>query len=66
MNCYFCKNKIEVDWKDVDLLKKFISAGMKIKHRKYTKFCAKHQRKYAQAVKRARVMKLLPYFPGQW
>jgi small subunit ribosomal protein S18 len=43
MNCYFCKNKIEVDWKDVDLLKKFISAGMKIKHRKYTKFCAKHQ-----------------------
>lgn len=66
MSCYYCQNKQEPDWKDFKTLYKFVSAGMKIKHRKYTNFCAKHQRRYARAVKIARIMKLLPYWPGQW
>lgn len=64
MTCYFCsQNTKEIDFKDVEILKKFISAGMKIKPRKKTGLCAKHQRKLAQAIKRAREMALLPYLP---
>ena len=64
MTCYFCsQNAKEIDYKDVDVLKKFLSAGMKIKNRKKTGLCAKHQRRLAQAVKKARQMALLPYLP---
>jgi small subunit ribosomal protein S18 len=64
MTCYFCsQNAKEIDFKDVDVLVKFLSAAYKIKHRHETGFCAKHQRKFAQAVKRARQMALLPYLP---
>jgi small subunit ribosomal protein S18 len=64
MTCYFCsQNAKEIDFKDVDILKKFLSAAYKIKHRKETGLCARHQRKLAQAVKRARQMSLLPYLP---
>lgn len=64
MTCYFCsQNAKEIDYKEVDILKKFISAGMKIRSRKKTRLCAKHQRKLAQAIKRARQMALLPYLP---
>lgn len=64
MTCYFCsQNAKEIDYKDVETLKKFISAGMKIKPRKKTGVCAKHQRRLAKAIKRAREMALLPYLP---
>jgi len=64
MTCYFCsQNAKEIDFKDVDILKKFLSAAYKIKHRKESGLCSRHQRKLAQAVKRARQMALLPYLP---
>lgn len=60
--CYFCLNGIrEIDYKDVDVLRKFISNYMKILPKKRTGICSKHQRKYAKAVKRARHMALMPF-----
>jgi len=60
--CYFCsRNLKEIDYKDVALLSKFISLQGKIYPRKKTRVCSKHQRKLAQAIKRARFLGLLPY-----
>lgn len=60
--CYFTKNKITyIDYKDVELLKKFVSANGKIIPRRVTGTSAKYQRMLAIAVKRAREMALLPY-----
>ncbi|MBI2633935.1 MAG: 30S ribosomal protein S18, partial [Parcubacteria group bacterium] len=42
---------------------KFLSLGMKIKPRRKTGLCAKHQREIAKAIKRSRVMALLPFLP---
>jgi small subunit ribosomal protein S18 len=65
MTCYFCsQNAKEIDFKEVDVLKKFISAGYKIKDKKENALCASHQRKLAKAVKRARQMALLPFLPS--
>jgi len=62
--CYFCSQAVkEIDYKEVDVLKRFLSAAYKIKKRKQTGFCSFHQRKFARAVKRARQMALLPYLP---
>ena len=56
------KNKIDyIDYKDVELLKRFISANGKIIPRRVTGTSAKYQRKLARAIKRARQMALLPY-----
>ena len=61
-NLLFSKNKIKtVDYKDVELLKKFISPSGKITSRRITGTCAKYQRMVAVAIKRARFMALLPY-----
>ena len=60
--CYFTKNNIEyIDYKDVELLKKFISANGKIIPRRVTGTSAKYQRMLATAIKRARQMALIPY-----
>lgn len=60
--CYFTKNKINyIDYKDVELLKRFISPSGKITPRRVTGTCAKYQRLLATAIKRAREMALLPY-----
>ena len=60
--CYFTKNKIVyIDYKDVELLKKFISANGKITPRRVTGTSAKYQRMLTTAIKRARQMALLPY-----
>ncbi|MBQ1448344.1 MAG: 30S ribosomal protein S18 [Erysipelotrichaceae bacterium] len=60
--CYFTKNKITyIDYKDVELLKKFISANGKITPRRVTGTSAKYQRMLTTAIKRARQMALLPY-----
>ena len=58
--CYFTKNKIEyIDYKDIELLKKFISPNGKITPRRVTGTSAKYQRMLSTAIKRARQMALL-------
>lgn len=60
--CYFCVNNIqEIDYKKEVMISKFTSNYAKILPRQRMGTCAKHQRKLAQAVKRARYMALLPY-----
>ncbi len=60
--CFFCsQNMKEVDYKETELLKKFISSQGKIIDPKHTGVCAKHQRKLSQAIKRARFLALLPF-----
>lgn len=58
--CYMCTGK-DVDYKDVDTLKKFVNERGKILPRRVTGNCAKHQRYIAEQVKRARAIALLPY-----
>lgn len=60
--CYFCKEHMDhIDYKDVQLLKKFTSDKNKIKARRVTGTCARHQRPLAMAIKRAREIALLAY-----
>ncbi len=60
--CYFSQNNIKhVDYKDTDLLKKFLNPHARLLSSKKTGVNAKHQRKLANAVKRARFMALIPY-----
>ncbi len=60
--CVFCKDRIGyVDYKDVTMLRKFISERGKIRARRVTGNCAQHQRDVAAAIKNAREMALLPY-----
>jgi len=59
--CLFCKEKIVADYKDVDLLRKFITEQGKMLPRRATGNCARHQRTLAVAIKRAREIGLLPY-----
>lgn len=60
-SCYLCaQGIINIDYKDVQLLQRFISSYAKILPRKRTGTCAKHQRKLAQAIKRARQASILP------
>ncbi len=60
--CFFTVNKIEkIDYKDVDLLKRFISERGKILPRRVTGTSAKYQRQLTKAIKRARQVALLPY-----
>ena len=60
--CYFTKNKIEyIDYKDVELLKKFISANGKITPKRVTGTSAKYQRMLTTAIKRARHLAMMPY-----
>ena len=61
-NCFFCKDKIaEVDYKNITQLRRYISERGKIRSRRITGACRRHQVQVAQAVKRAREMALLPY-----
>ena len=60
--CYFCKEKIdEVDYKNFNQLRRHVSVKGKIRSRRITGTCRRHQRQVAVAVKRAREMALLPY-----
>ena len=60
--CLHCKDKVEqVDYKDVSMLQKFISEKGKIRSRRITGSCRRHQNQIATAVKRARELALLPY-----
>lgn len=65
--CRFCSEKIRnVDYKDVARLRKALSERGKIIPRRVTGTCAKHQRQLAMAVKRARVLALLPFISKQY
>jgi small subunit ribosomal protein S18 len=60
--CQFCKDKVDrVDYKDVIMLRKFVSDRGKIRARRVSGNCVQHQRDVASAVKNAREMALLPY-----
>jgi small subunit ribosomal protein S18 len=60
MDCYFCQRNIrEIDFKNTELLERFVSGLGKIKARKRTGVCSKHQRQVARAIKRARHLGLL-------
>ena len=60
--CAFCKGKGgTIDYKDTNLLRKFISDRGKIRARRVTGNCSQHQRDVAIAIKNSREMALLPY-----
>jgi len=60
--CYFCLNNLkEIDYKNHQLLYRYTSSYAKIVPRRKSGICTKHQRKLAEAIKRARFMALLPY-----
>jgi len=61
-HCYFCRTNVdEIDFKDTQVLKRFVSSYGKIVPRRRSGVCAWHQRKTARAIKRARIMGLLPF-----
>jgi small subunit ribosomal protein S18 len=60
--CYFCANGYkDIDYKDAQSLRRFTSSYGKIVPRRRSAVCSKHQRKLAMAIKRARVMAILPF-----
>ena len=60
--CYFCVNKdVVIDYKNTDVLKRFVSSFGKIVPRKRSGVCAKHQRETSLEIKRARIIGLLPF-----
>lgn len=64
-SCLLCKDKAkEVDYKNIALLRRYMSERGKIRARRMTGACRKHQRLVAVAIKRAREMALLPYIAG--
>ena len=64
-SCFFCKEKVdEVDYKNYTQLRRYISEKGKIRSRRISGACRRHQRQVAVAVKRAREMALLPYVAG--
>jgi len=63
MACYFCQRNTKIDYRNAKLLSNFISGLYKIKPRKKTGLCARHQREIAKTIKRAREMGFLPYSP---
>lgn len=59
---YFSSNNIKhIDYKDIEVLKRFLTPNARILSRRRTDVTAKNQRKLAEAIKRARFMGLLPY-----
>jgi small subunit ribosomal protein S18 len=60
--CTFCVDKIDnIDYKDINLLRRFVSDQGQIDSRRRTGTCARHQRRLTVAIKRARFLALLPY-----
>ena len=61
-SCFFCKDKVdEVDYKNYNQLRRYVSEKGKIRSRRVTGACRRHQNQVSVAVKRAREMALLPY-----
>lgn len=60
--CYFCTNNIKyIDYKDIELLSKFLDPYAKIVNHRRSGLCASHQRDLGNAIKRARFLALLPF-----
>ncbi|MFQ3547218.1 MAG: 30S ribosomal protein S18 [Termitinemataceae bacterium] len=59
--CRFCAQKQKIDYKDSDTLRRYTTERGKILPRRITGTCAKHQRELAVAIKRARIIALLPF-----
>ena len=59
--CKFCTQKLKVDYKDIDVMRRFVTERGKILPRRITGTCAKHQRVLAISIKRARALAFLPY-----
>lgn len=59
--CRFCSDKLDIDYKDSNLLRQFVTERGKIIPSRLTGTCAKHQRKLASAIKTARIVALLPF-----
>lgn len=65
--CQFCADKnIQIDYKAVDMLRRFVTEDGRIRPRRQTGTCALHQRSLASAVKRARHIALLPFTGERW
>ncbi len=65
--CQFCADKnVVIDYKQIDLLRRYITEDGKIRPRRQTGTCARHQRVLAQEIKRARHLALLPYVGESW
>jgi len=63
--CRLCDDGVSrLDYKDVDMLERFISDRGKILPRRATGCCSRHQRQLSQCVKRARYLALVPYIKG--
>ncbi len=61
--CFFCKENIDiVDYKNTGMLERYISDRGKIRPRRSSGNCVQHQRRVAMAIKRARVLALIPYY----
>jgi small subunit ribosomal protein S18 len=65
--CQFCADKhLEINYKQADLLRRFVAEDGKIRPRRQTGTCARHQRTLARAIKLARHIALLPYTGDMW
>ena len=63
--CQFCHKKIDqIDYMDSQFLRKYLTIWSKIRSARDTGTCSKHQRRLAEAIKRARFLALLPYVKG--
>jgi len=65
--CQFCADKsININYKEIDMLRRFVTEDGKIRSRRQTGTCAKHQRSLAREIKRARHIALLPFTAEPW
>jgi len=61
-HCRFCKDGIEkIDYKDLELIRRYVTERGKIRARRTTGTCAKHQRQLSRAIKRARILGRIPF-----
>ena len=61
-SCHFCRDKVDhIDYKDFQSFRRYLSDRGKIRSRRITGCCRRHQNQLAKAVKRARELALLPY-----
>lgn len=61
VNCIFCREKTNPDYKDIEALKKYVSERARILGSNRTGICSKHQRRLTKEIKKARVIALLPF-----
>lgn len=65
-SCRFCRDpQMRIDYKDAKALRPFISEREKITPSRYTGMCAYHQRKVTEAIKRARILAIIPFSSSQ-